>query len=162
VLLTVSCLLSAFVEASTITRLVLALALLVLCVFADHPDYALAGDDLALYANLLYRCTDFHWLLPFSFTQGLKPRCFSSHCGMTEVMPCYKTLDILRRSELVSQTVKPVPLKLTHYSDLSDCCGGGKNLVHVYPLRGVVAGVTGRAVTRFLLGFAALEKAVKR
>ena len=43
----------------------LALALLVLCVFADHPDDSLAGDDLALDANLFDRCTDLHFLLPF-------------------------------------------------------------------------------------------------
>jgi hypothetical protein len=44
----------------------LALALLVLCVLADHPDHPTAGDDLALDANLLHRCTDFHLVLPFS------------------------------------------------------------------------------------------------
>jgi hypothetical protein len=31
-------------------------------------------------------------LLPFCSTQGLKPRLFFAYCGMTEVMPCYKTL----------------------------------------------------------------------
>ncbi len=43
-----------------VCQALLALALLVLCVFADHPDHSLAGDDLALDANLLYRCTDLH------------------------------------------------------------------------------------------------------
>ena len=43
----------------------LALALLVLCVFADHTDHPAAVDDLALDANLFHRCSDFHLLLPF-------------------------------------------------------------------------------------------------
>ncbi len=47
-------------------RLSLALALLVLCVLADHTNHPAAVDDLALHANLLYRCTDLHCLLPFS------------------------------------------------------------------------------------------------
>src|SRR6185437_9604051 len=38
-----------------------ALALLVLRVFADHPDHPAAVDDLALRANLLYRCSDLHF-----------------------------------------------------------------------------------------------------
>ena len=52
-------------ELPPFTRPELALALLVLCVFADHPDHPAAGDDLAFHANLLDRCTDFHLLLPF-------------------------------------------------------------------------------------------------
>ncbi len=36
------------------------------CVLADHPNHPAAVDDLALHANLLYGCTDLHWLLPFS------------------------------------------------------------------------------------------------
>jgi hypothetical protein len=44
----------------------LALALLVLCVLADHSHNPTACDDLALDANFLYRCTDLHLLLPFS------------------------------------------------------------------------------------------------
>jgi hypothetical protein len=35
------------------TRLNLALALLVLCVLADHANHPAAVDDLALHANLL-------------------------------------------------------------------------------------------------------------
>ncbi len=35
-------------------RLLLALALLVLCVFADHANHPAAVDDLALDANLFY------------------------------------------------------------------------------------------------------------
>jgi len=38
-----------------------ALALLVLRVFADHPDHPAAVDDLALCANFLYRCSDLHF-----------------------------------------------------------------------------------------------------
>ena len=74
-----------------------------LCVLADHPDYSLAGDDLALDANLLYRCTDLHLFaaLLFCFTQGLKPPCFSALFGTTEVMPCYKT---------VSRALPPYPV----------------------------------------------------
>src|ERR1035437_4798663 len=36
------------------------LALFVFRVFADHPHYSLAVDDLALVANLLYRRSYFH------------------------------------------------------------------------------------------------------
>ena len=42
---------------------VLALALLVLCVLADHAHYTAARNHLALDANLLYRCSDFHLLV---------------------------------------------------------------------------------------------------
>lgn len=42
----------------------LALTLLVLCVLANHPNDTAAGDDLALDANLLYRCTDLHDCCP--------------------------------------------------------------------------------------------------
>jgi len=52
------------VEVSACYQPLLALALLVLCVLADHPDHTAAGDDLALDANLLYRCTDFHCCCP--------------------------------------------------------------------------------------------------
>src|SRR5579864_1655282 len=41
----------------------LALALLVFRVGADHAHHALAVDDLALVANLFYRCSDFHTVL---------------------------------------------------------------------------------------------------
>ncbi len=43
---------------------VLALALFVLCVLADHPNHPTAGDDLALHANLLYRCANLHRCRP--------------------------------------------------------------------------------------------------
>ena len=56
----------AFTEVSAYASLKLALALLVLCVLADHPDHTAASNDLALDANLFYRCTDLHCLLPFS------------------------------------------------------------------------------------------------
>jgi hypothetical protein len=47
-------------ELSAVCQPQLALALLVLCVFADHPDHTVARDDLALDANLFDRCSDFH------------------------------------------------------------------------------------------------------
>jgi hypothetical protein len=40
----------------------LPLALFVFCVFADHPHHAAARNHLALDANLLYRCPNFHLL----------------------------------------------------------------------------------------------------
>jgi len=33
-------------------------------VFADHPHYAFAVDDLAFIANLFYRCSDLHAVFP--------------------------------------------------------------------------------------------------
>jgi hypothetical protein len=41
-----------------------ALALFVFLVLANHPHHTAAMDDLALVANFLYRCSDFH---KFSF-----------------------------------------------------------------------------------------------
>jgi hypothetical protein len=38
----------------------LALALLVLRYFANHPHHTAAMDDLALVTNLFYRCPNFH------------------------------------------------------------------------------------------------------
>jgi hypothetical protein len=43
----------------------LSLALFMLRVFADHPDNAVALDDLALVAHLLYRWSYFHDEYPF-------------------------------------------------------------------------------------------------
>jgi hypothetical protein len=37
-----------------------ALTLLVFRVLANHPHHTLAVDDLALVADFLYRCSDFH------------------------------------------------------------------------------------------------------
>jgi hypothetical protein len=44
-------------------RFLLALALAVLCVRANHTDHAAAMNDLALHADFLYRCPNFHFLL---------------------------------------------------------------------------------------------------
>jgi hypothetical protein len=41
----------------------LSLALLVLRVDANHAHHAAPVDDLALVANLFYRCPNFHFLL---------------------------------------------------------------------------------------------------
>jgi hypothetical protein len=50
----------------------LSLALLVFGVLADHPHYAAPVDHLALVANLLYGCPDFHWLnSPREFLRSL-------------------------------------------------------------------------------------------
>jgi hypothetical protein len=38
----------------------LSLSLLMLRIDANHPDHALAMDDLAFVAHLFYRCPDFH------------------------------------------------------------------------------------------------------
>jgi len=40
------------------------LSLFVFRVFADHPHYAFAVDDLAFVANLFYRCSDLHAVFP--------------------------------------------------------------------------------------------------
>jgi hypothetical protein len=42
----------------------LALALLVTCVGADHPNDAVAPNDLAVPAHLFDRCPDFHEYSP--------------------------------------------------------------------------------------------------
>jgi hypothetical protein len=52
------------VETPILAGIELSLALLVLCVFADHTHHTVAGDDLALDANLLYRCPNFHCYCP--------------------------------------------------------------------------------------------------
>jgi uncharacterized membrane protein YraQ (UPF0718 family) len=45
-----------------------ALTLLVFGVGADHAHHALAVDDFALVANLLYRCSYFHTVLTSRFS----------------------------------------------------------------------------------------------
>jgi hypothetical protein len=55
-------------EANREQRL-LALTLLVFRILADHPHYSLAVDDLALIANLLYRCSNLHNQFPVLSSQ---------------------------------------------------------------------------------------------
>ena len=52
----------------------LALALLVLGVLADDHDFAMALDDLALFAHGLYGRSDFHVYPPYLLLQVIRPR----------------------------------------------------------------------------------------
>src|SRR5262245_41998791 len=55
-----------------------ALTLLVLGVFANHPNRTVAPDNLALFANLFDRASDFHFSSLSSLsTIGVRPRRFS-------------------------------------------------------------------------------------
>ena len=57
----------------------LSLSLLMLGVFADDHDFALALDDFALFAHGLYGRSDFHFCLLARFTKFLYCLAFASH-----------------------------------------------------------------------------------
>jgi hypothetical protein len=51
----------------------LSLALAVLGVLANHPHHAAPMDDLALHADFLDRCSNFHLLLSLFFRFSISP-----------------------------------------------------------------------------------------